>query len=203
MADDGKPKKTPPPATIIRFPSYPEAGPSDLAIQEGIGIKELQSLFQLRKLLDIKSKHLAAINVQHQGSVPLEALVLPDSLPPKNWDNDPALSLSGQMSPTTETPSSETLSNGAAVPGHEAYYLRKKELEFDSKDVYHALSRAQPRPDRNVVKVVHYRKFWMALQQVGAYWDTSLDNAESEVLKPPEELGQMDGWVRLIFHEHT
>ena len=97
-------------------------------------------------------------------------------LPPPSWERDPALSLSGQRSPTTATPSSETLSNGAAVPGHEVYYLRKKELELDSLDVYHSLSRGPPKPNRKAVRLSHFRKFWTTLHQVGSYWDTSQDN---------------------------
>ena len=168
-------------------------------MEEEIGLKELQRLFQLKKLLEIQPKHLAAINLQHKAPVPLESLLPSGFLPPESWERDPSLSLSGQRSPTIEAPSSETLSNGAAVPGHEVYYLRKKELEFDSKDVYHSLSRAAPNPDRKAVRVSHFRKFWMKLQQVGNYWDTSQDDGQDDENKKASKEKEDERYGRHLF----
>ena len=137
---------------------------------------------------------MTAVNLQHHGNVPLEELIPSKYLPSRSWENDPALALSGQRSTTEEVPSSETLSNGAAVPGHEAYYLRKKELELDSRDVYHTLSRAAPKPERKYVRVTQFRKFWTSLQQFGNYWDTSQDDERPEEPQEHRKSDQVDGF---------
>jgi hypothetical protein len=109
----------------------------------------------------------------------LEDLIPTKFLPPPEWERDP-VTIGEDVAPTS-LPSSETLSNGAAVPSHEVYYIRKKELLYDNEDAFHVVQRGSQKAGRVLVKLVHFRKFWSALFQISEFWDTSLDNELAEV----------------------
>ena len=121
--------------------------------------------------MDITPHHFVVINLESWGPVPLEELVLVHYLPPRSWEHEPTINHSEQQSFSSQV-SSETLSNGAAIPSHEVYYTRKKELCLDKADVYKFLRQENPKN----IKIVHFRKFWIFLKQVGEYWDVSLDH---------------------------
>ena len=169
--DETKLRSAPPPATRVTFPNYKTNGPSHYAITAKLSPEKLQKLFRFKRITDINSQHLEAINVQITPNVDVNRLVEVEFLPAKEWEKEP-----DTMNDAASGPSSKTLSNGAAIPSHEAYYLRLKELLYDCRDVYHFLNRARPEPTRKQVKVVHFRKFWSVLQQMGGYWDTSVDD---------------------------
>ena len=168
--DPLKPKPAPPPPTPLSFPFNRKYGPSSHAVDAKFTLLDLQRLFQIKRLMDITPHHFNAMNLQSRSSVPLEDLVHERFLPPQAWEEEPAMNHSEDQSASTQV-SSDTLSNGAAIPSHEFYYIRKKELLLDKAEVYQYL---QNRPSKNV-KVVHFRKFWTFLRQVGEYWDASID----------------------------
>ena len=74
---------------------------------------------------------------------------------------------------TADVRSSKRLSNGTAVPGQEAYLVRKRELEVANEVAYETVKR---RGAKTEVKIVQYRKFFETLELVGTYWDTSRDD---------------------------
>ena len=51
-----------------------------------------------------------------------------------------------------------------------------KELLFDNEDAYRAINRQEPKPGQPAVRPAHLRRFYVALQIVGDFWDTSLDD---------------------------
>ena len=112
--------------------------------------------------------------MSHEAS--FDRIVPPEFLPPSHWEIDPA-----KLDPSEKfkcsSSSSDTLSNGAAVPSHEVYYLRKRELLYHNDDAYNAIGR-QPgnTSNRAAAKVVHFRKFFESLHVAGMFWDTSKDN---------------------------
>ncbi|MCJ1257288.1 hypothetical protein MMC24_005113 [Lignoscripta atroalba] len=85
--------------------------------------------------------------------------------------------------PPLSSPSSKNLSNGAAIPSHEVYYIRKKELLYNNDDAYRCIQRKPTLPGHPNVKLVHFRKFWENLFVVGQYWDTSLDGSTLSIEK--------------------
>ncbi|MCJ1434757.1 hypothetical protein MMC27_004127 [Xylographa pallens] len=50
-----------------------------------------------------------------------------------------------------------------------------KELVSDNEDAYRAINRQNPRPGKSSARPAHLRRFYIALQIVGEFWDTSLD----------------------------
>lgn len=125
--------------------------------------------------MDITPRHYAALGLQIQAPVALEELVPVQYLPAESWENDPTTSRGDEDNSLSQR-SSDTLSNGAAIPSHEVYYNRKIELSVESADAYHFLSRSPPKAGTKPVKIVHFRMFWLGLQQMGGFWDTSRDD---------------------------
>lgn len=165
--DDTQPRPPPLPPTPAKFPLCPARKSS--GVRPGLDASTLSSVERLAT-----SDALAAFNVYCHESVDPEILVPARFIPPPKWEHDPASSHGDTKSPSS-LPSTETLSSGAAVPSHEAYWNRRKELLYDTEDVYHALARVPATKDRKPVKVLHFRRFWTTLKIVGTYWDTSLD----------------------------
>lgn len=169
--DPKRPREAPAAATTPRFPTHEPQSFSSLGFGNEIN---LQRLFSVKRNAEYLPQHTAALNLQLNRDVPLEHLVPTGYLPGPEWESNPAPVGDDHTFPSQQL-SSETLSNGAAVPSHEVYYIRKKELEADNEDAFHVVERGPANVDRKVVKIVHFRKFWLCLLQVAQYWDTSLD----------------------------
>ena len=173
--DDTKPRAPPPPASTAVFPQYSTSGPSDYAIVTKLEPSQMQELFRFKRpLTEVSIQHLEALNLQLHLNTPLEELVSKGFLPPKEWEREPNVT-EEEMS----QPSSETLSNSMAIPSHEAFYLRNRELHYESQDVYDFLAR-KVTPGKESAKVTHFRKFWISLHKVGTYWDSSMDKYSEE-----------------------
>ena len=143
---------------------------------------------EIRTYDDIKPHHAEVLNVRVDRDVSLDRMVPARCLPPSHWERDPTdpTNLENHKSFLS---SSETLSNGAAIPSHEVFYLRKKELSLSNDEAYNAIGRRLGSiNNRSSLRVVHFRKFFESLQIAGTYWDTSRDNFPlPETSKSPTE----------------
>lgn len=185
-------KKRPPPATPLDFPSYTPKGQSPGFLADDV---DLFSLFSLpRKLDDLNEKHVSVLNLNVDRDVALCMLIPQCHLPPITWESDPAHSGGSDAFPATPvTPA--TLSNGLAVPGHDVFFARMKELFFDNDDAFRFINREPSRPGRAVTKVAQFRKFFEALYAMSEYWDTSLDIETTPTptqTTPPEDVMDID-----------
>ncbi|MCJ1416167.1 hypothetical protein MMC32_002502 [Xylographa parallela] len=104
----------------------------------------------------------------------LDQLVPPQCLPSSLWGNNPDIGSSKETSSISASVISR-LRNGTLIPGDQAYHPRMKELLFDNEDAYRAVHRRIPRPGKSAVRPAYLRRFYIALQIVGEFWDTSLD----------------------------
>lgn len=164
------PREPPPPATPLNFPAYTPTGyhaSSDHPSREG-----LAKLFtSLKKPSDVTARHIDALQIRVTRDVPLQELVPRGFLPPPNWNESPA------TLPAYESVRPECqLSNGSKAPGHEIYYVRLQELLFDNDAAFRRVLRQPPRPGQQSVTPAHFRKFWVNLELMSEYWDTSLDD---------------------------
>jgi hypothetical protein len=136
----------------------------------------------------LKEHHLRTINLEVRNDCSTDDLVPEGYLPPASWKNKPGAG--GEDERQAGPRSNEALSNGAAVPGHEAFYNRMIELSYNADDVYDSLARRPHPPGRQPVRVTQFRRFWTELQQVGNFWDASQDNLnynDPDVQKALEE----------------
>lgn len=175
------PREPPPPATPLNFPAYTPNGShpsSDFSSGES-----LARLFtSLKKPSDATAQHVDALNVRVTRDVTLEEIVPHSFLPPSSWSHSPA------RSPACESVKADCqLSNGSKVPGHEIYYVRLQELLFDNDAAFRRVLRQPPRPGQQAVTPAHFRKFWVNLELMAEYWDTSLD---AESASPTKDTGQ-------------
>ena len=129
---------------------------------------------QIRSPRHLGSQHVSALNLKINRDVPLDQLFPAQYLPPSKWEKAPSLDYNKGNTSTSVSVTGK-LSNGVLFPGHQAYHSRMKELLCDNGDAYHALTRQPLRPGRSAVRPEHFRKFYVVLQIVGEFWDTSLD----------------------------
>lgn len=182
------PKKHPPPATPLDFPSYTPQGQSPGFLADDI---DLFTLFSLpRNLDDLNEKHASVLNPNVECDVPLCTLIPQCHLPPTTWESDPAGSGGSDVFPAPPI-TTATLSNGVSVPGHDVFFSRMRELMFDNDDAFRFINREPTPPGRAETKVAHFRRFFEALFGMSEYWDTSLDNDTTPTPKrnaPPEDV---------------
>lgn len=183
-----QPKKHPPLATPLDFPSYTPKRRSLGFLADDV---DIFSLFSLpRKLDDLNEKHVSILNLDIDRDVLLCMLIPQCYLPPTTWESDPARSGGSDVFPNALVDPA-TLSNGLAVPGHDVFFARMKELIIDNDDAFRFINREPPRPGRAETKVAQFRKFFEALYAMSEYWDTSLDNdtiPRPEQTTPPEDV---------------
>ncbi len=178
-ANDKEPQATPPAATLLDFPCYITTGETTPFAE--LSPDQFRNLFlSIKNSSDITSEHLAAINLDTDIDVVLDELI------PKSFaDGEPRfLSDSTRELPgeDTEVPFSDrpsrALSNESEAPGRDIYDERLKELSFDNDDAFRAVRRLPALPGRPSTRLAHFRKFWINLDMMSQYWDTSEDNTE-------------------------
>lgn len=183
--DTDIPREPPPPATPLSFPNY--TPPSSQASTSDATNPSLAQLFvTLKKPSDVTDKHVQALNVRVTRDVGLEDLVPSSCIPPSSWSEAPA-----KLPPGEEKRSEVKLGNGAAAPGHDTFYSRLQELLYDNDATFRRVLRQPLRPGQQAVSPAHFRKFWVNLELMSEYWDTSLDD-EIEVAGKNEEKPQKD-----------
>ena len=172
--DEDLPRSPPPPATPLDFPCCRPQG------LQGLGLDtedDILKLFSNILRTGPTEKHLEVLNVSLVGNVPLDLLLPSDFTPPFSWlqPHDTTSNKSFEESQSVSS-TSQTLSNGAPAPGHEAFFPRVKELLYDNEDAFRAIQRRPPVSNHPPARVVHFRRFWDGLLLMADYWDTSLDN---------------------------
>lgn len=75
------------------------------------------------------------------------------------------------------------MSNGNPFPTKERYTSLVEEILVDNEDAFRAIARMAPLPGRKSVKITQSRRFFSGLEQIGQYWDSSLD---CYIEHPPE-----------------
>ena len=170
------PREPPPPATPLDFPVYTPTG-SRTCNAGDHSKQDLAKLFtSLKKPSDVTAEHLNVLNVRVTRDVALEELVPRLYLPPSTWAESPA------KLPAYESVRPECqLSNGGKAPGHDIYYARLQELLFDNDAAFRRVLRQPPRPGQQPVTPAHFRKFWVSLELMSEYWDSSLDDDTATV----------------------
>lgn len=94
------------------------------------------------------------------------------SLPPLPWDPEPEI----QSAEAGEEQSRAQMSNGLPYPPKDRFEILKAELLLDNDDTFREVARLPPRDGRSRVRVTQSRKFWMGLERMAQYWDSSIDN---------------------------
>ena len=184
--DIDQPREPPPPATPLDFP---HCEPSKLSVPESEVSNDLVKLFSSTLRTGPTPKHLQALNVNLSNELSLEQVVPADFIPHPSWSE--ASTENGSLeSPQAASSVSASLSNGPPNPGKKVFFDRVKELLHDNEDAFRAIQRKPPLPNRQPVRIVHFRKFWDGLLLMAEYWDTSLDkNIDS---KDTEDESAMD-----------
>ncbi|MCJ1285709.1 hypothetical protein MMC26_005050 [Xylographa opegraphella] len=166
-----KPRQVPPPATPLKFPCHEPKELSCYAKSTEIDLLNLYS--PIRNPASLQPQHVSALNLKIQRHVSLDQLIPAQYLPSPTWDEIPGL---GDKESSSDSASATSrLRNGIPNPGHQQYRSRLKELVCDNEDAYRAINRQTPRPGQSAVRPAHLRRFYIALQIVGEFWDTSLD----------------------------
>ena len=169
---DDIPRQTPPPATPLKFPRHE---PKELSYNaESTDINLLKLYSPIRNPAGLEPQHVSALNLKINRDVPFDQLFPAHYLPSSLWEETLSVGNKKETS-LASTSANKRLRNGTLVPGHQAYYTHMKELLSENEDAYRAINRQHPRPGKSAVKPVHLRRFYIALQIVGEFWDTSLD----------------------------
>ncbi|MCJ1383726.1 hypothetical protein MMC17_006840 [Xylographa soralifera] len=167
-----KPRQSPPSATPLKFPRHAPKELSCYAKSTEIDLLKLYS--PIRTPGHLEPQHVSALNLKIKRDVSLDQLVPADYLPSSVWEEIPGLDNSKETSSASVSTTSR-LRNGTLIPGHQTYHTCMKELLSDNEDAYRAVNRQHPRPGLSAVRPAHLRRFYIALQIVGEFWDTSLD----------------------------
>jgi hypothetical protein len=145
---------------------------------------------RLKKPSDVSEDTLALLNVTFQPQCDLETLLSSLSnnaesfLPPSSWLE----SLEEKEAAPNPESAAPLLSNGWRLPDQRDFHVRARELFFRNADAYSTLTRKSV-GDKPSLRLVHFRKFWEALDNLAYYWDTSLD----EYFPPAQEASYTSG----------
>jgi hypothetical protein len=191
QVEDSGPKKTPSRPTPIVLPLALALVGNNQVVQPA---GQIEARFRLKNTETVDNTYLDFVGVNCNGTTEAK-LILPSTwpyFPPESWCNSAASSEEAFASP----PSSQTLSNGAAVPSQEAFYNKVKELKYDNDDAYRAATRRKPLADRQPVRVSQFRNFWLQMDRLAGFWDTSKDNVSYAPETEEEAAARKACWSR-------
>lgn len=190
-------REPPPDPTPLQFPSYnPSAQPRRLTRSSLQSLSGL--LVTVRKPQDVSDAHLQALNVDVENNIPLSDLVpgnpeILRSAPHNTRELKGALAstASSSSNPTTKA-NAQKLSNGYPVPDRKTYEALKAELQIPNEDAFREVCRMSPHAGREKPRITQSRRFWLGLERMSQYWDTSMDEYyevtdNDEVAKPRVE----------------
>ncbi|KAJ6024852.1 hypothetical protein N7540_005649 [Penicillium herquei] len=185
-----KEREPPTKPTQLDFPVYqlPEVvpHPADSTLPSLHGL-----LASIKRPQDISQDRFSPLNLQIDHDVDIPCMFPKDqtkSLPPAPWENTPEV-------PTGEEQPRPLMNNGLPYPPKERFDQLLSELSLDNDDVFREVARLPVREGRERVRVTQTRKFWAALERMGEYWDTSLDNYFTRPVTPrptPPSEGEPD-----------
>ncbi|CAG8271105.1 unnamed protein product [Penicillium salamii] len=180
-----KERKPPADPTPLDFPVY---NLPDVASNEADSrLVEMSDLLaSIQRPQDISMERFRPLNLQMETDVPVSRMIPEDTthpIAPLPWEDT--------TQPTEDNPR-PLMGNGAPYPPKERYETLVKEMILDNDDTFREVARLPPRPGRSNVRVTQSRKFWMGLERMAQYWDTSLDHyyerpATPEPTPPSEE----------------
>jgi hypothetical protein len=128
------------------------------------------------------------VNVNFKSEVNVSKLIessaAKDFLPPLSWMNPPTdeaeeIEVNIQAMADGDIP---TLHNKRDWPNREDYWDRIQDLMYSNEEAYHGLRRTAE-DGKEAPRVTHGRPFFIALDEMGQYWDSSLD----QYIKMPED----------------
>ncbi|CAG7923590.1 unnamed protein product [Penicillium olsonii] len=180
-----KERKPPADPTPLDFPVYnlPDVVSNDSESR----LAEMSDLLaDIKRPQDISMDRFRSLNLHMETDVPVNQMIPKDTthpMAPLPWED---------TSVPTEDNSRPLMGNGAPYPPKERYETLEKEMALDNDDTFREVARLPPRLGRPGVRVTQSRKFWMGLERMAQYWDTSLDNyyerpATPEQTPPSEE----------------
>ena len=192
-----------PPPTPVTFPELcPLDGSSstststssndnslDSACSDSHQIRRLVPFLQsLRRPVEVRGRHLAALGVQVTQDAPLEALVPdPSTIPAfQKWDT---LKLEDVSVPRNEE-SRREMNNGFKTPGIVFYLERKKELSYANQVAFRAVRRMPPVAGRELPRLGNSFEFYKNLEIMANYWD---DPSDPWTPPPKEEHTNSEG----------
>jgi hypothetical protein len=121
-----------------------------------------------------------ALNINFKPGVTLQQLIdssaAKDFFPPFNWMSPPIGEAQEKEIPAKAVAEGDVprLHNMKALPNRESFYSRVHDLMYSNEEAYHGLRRAtedgKPAP-----RITHGRLFFIALDEMGQYWDSSQD----------------------------
>ncbi|KAK2762682.1 hypothetical protein FQN54_000856 [Arachnomyces sp. PD_36] len=194
--DINKERHPPPPATPLDFPNCIPTG-ANASSPSRSSTKLCRLLGFAKKAQDISPTCLEELNLTVTPDVPISHIV------PRNGEHKPRPpppleKTSDQDVPGVESMTVQSLmSNGNPFPAQEKYDLLKKEILVDNEDAFREVTRMAPLSGRPRIRVAHTRKFWVGLERMSQYWDSSHDRyiepTEKDIKKEgPESNGKME-----------
>ncbi|KAF4280046.1 hypothetical protein KXX16_003244 [Aspergillus fumigatus] len=159
----------PPPPTKIDFPVYDLLDvPGDASESSLREIADL--LASIRRPQDLSTEKLKAFNLRMETNITADRIVPQGSklFPPLPWE--------ARVCNETEDGEPILMDNGNPYPAADRFEILKKELLLDNDDAFREVTRLPPKEGRQRVRVANARKFWMGLERMSQWWDSSLDN---------------------------
>ncbi|PLN77129.1 hypothetical protein BDW42DRAFT_8464 [Aspergillus taichungensis] len=184
VAEPNAERQPPTAPTPLDFPAHrPSYNPDPDA---ELHVKDIyQALASIRRPQDITPERFKPFNVSVEPDVPTADITgRVVSQPPLPWTPeaaDPASRCLPDGSPIL-------LDNGNPYPPKDRYDVLEKELLYDNDDAFREVSRLEPREGRERVRVTQTRKFWIGLEHMSHYWDTSLDEYFERPATPKDEV---------------
>lgn len=184
-----KERRPPPRPTPLDFPAYTPTGDTSPFTPQSIN-DFARLLLSIKKAQDISAHHVQALNLKVTYNASFA-----DLLPQKGSEYLPPLGDAENdgredTSNANEKPPlpSKLLGNGRTVPGLAKYEAIRSELELVNEDAFREVLRLPPLAGKPKLRLKESRKFWLGLEQMAQYWDTSLDQYyDTDELRSPND----------------
>jgi hypothetical protein len=165
--------------TPLEFPQY--HGVQNTKTQSTTDFNAIyQKLLNIKKPQDITIENVRSLNLKIETDIEGTQMLSDEhfqGLPPLIWEK---AAEEGDVQP-------DIMGSGFPYPPFSKYDLAKKELLLDNDDAYREVTRMQPKPGRDRVRLTQSRKFWSGLERMAQYWDTSLDDYYERLVTESEE----------------
>ncbi|KAI9751002.1 MAG: hypothetical protein M4579_006212 [Chaenotheca gracillima] len=180
---NGSDRKPPARPTAPEFPRYSSTGNLRPFTKEAAD--HIYALFStVHGAAAIKNKHLEALNITCEEGISLNAFVPDASLLPPDAEPPIEGAASGP---------SFMLSTGRPAPGWDVFWSRAKDLLVDNEAAFCAAQRVPPPKGKGPVKLGSFFKFWLGLEYMGQYWDSSRDHYYEEEVYEQGDGEKSDG----------
>lgn len=183
--DPEKERRPPADPTPLDFPVYdiPSISEDD---SESPANRLYGLLTSIKRPQDITAASLKALNLKLETDIAVSNIVPEDrmsSLPSLPWEDAPSAE-GEQQQPEDHPPA--LMSNGYPYPQKSRYEVVRNELLYDNDDAFREVVRLSPRPGRQRIRLTQSRNFWVGLERMSQYWDSSLDNYYERPASPKQ-----------------